>query len=63
MAKMFMKERFLKVERQEKPQKSFYYPLPKANVKSMGDMLKTVTVKAKSEVMKWGSVVIMFVCC
>ena len=48
---MFMKERFIKVERQEKPQKSFYDPLPKANVKSMADMQKPVIVKAKSVVM------------
>ena len=46
-----MKGRFIKVERQEKPQKSFYEPLPKANVKSMADMQKTVIVKAKSVVM------------
>ena len=52
MAKTFIKERFIQVERQEKPQKSFYNPLPKANVKkTMADMQKTVIVKAKSVVM------------
>ena len=44
-AKTFMQERFIKVERQEKPQKSFYDPLPKSNVKTMADMQKTVIVK------------------
>ena len=65
MQKLFMKERLIKVERQEKPQKSFHDPLPKANVKSMADMKKTVIVKAKSVVMN-GEVtmyVFVFVCC
>ena len=51
MAKTFIKERIIQVERQEKPQKGFYDPLPKANVKTMSDMQKTVIVKAKSVVM------------
>ena len=42
MVKTFMKERVIKVERQEK---SFYDPLPKANAKTMADMQKTVNVK------------------
>ena len=48
--KTFMKEGFIKVERQKKPQKSFYDPLPKANVKTMADMQKT-DVKTKSVAM------------
>ena len=51
MAKTLMKERFIKVEGQEKPRKSFYDPLPKPNVKTMADMQKTVKVKTKSVVM------------
>ena len=51
MVKRFMKERYKKVERQEKPQKCFYDPLPKANVKTMADMQKTVIVKTKSVAM------------
>ena len=51
MVKPYMKDRFKKVERQEKPQKSFYDPLPKTNVKTMADMQKTVIVKNKSVAM------------
>ena len=48
MAETFMQEGFIKVERQETHQKSFYDPLPKGNVKTMADMQKTFIVKAKS---------------
>ena len=51
MAKTFMQERFIKVERQETPQKCFYDPLPKGNVKAMTYTQKTVIVKAKRIVM------------
>ena len=51
MAHSFMKERFIKLGGQNKPQKSFYDPLPKANIKTMADMQKTVKVKAKNVVM------------
>ena len=51
MAKTSMKERFIKIEGQEKPLKRFYDPLPKANVKTMADMQKAVEVKTKSVVM------------
>ena len=51
MTQSFMKERFIKLEGQDKPQKSFYDPLPKANIKTMADMQKTVKVKDKNVVM------------
>ena len=50
-AKLFMKERFIKIEGQGKPVKSVNDPLPKANVKTMADMQKAVKVKTKSVVM------------
>ena len=54
MVKMFMKERFIKVERQEKPQKSFYDPLPKANVKTMADRQKDSNCKDQKCSHEWG---------
>ena len=51
MANSFMKERFMKLDGQEKPQKSFYNPLPKANVKTMTNMQKTVKFMSKTVVM------------
>ena len=38
----------MKLDGQEKPQKSFYNPLPKANVKTMTNMQKTVKVMSKT---------------
>ena len=51
MTKTFIKEKFIKIERQEKPQKCVYDPLPKVNVKTQADMQKTVIVKTKSAAM------------
>lgn len=47
-AKSFVKERLVKEEDQEKPNKSLYDALPRSNVKTMTDMKKSVKVKAKN---------------
>ena len=41
-----MKEGFIKLDGQDRPQKSFYDSLPKANKKTLKDMPKTVKHKA-----------------
>ena len=50
-AKLFMKERFIKIEGQGKLVKIVNDSLPKAAVKTMADMQKAVKVKTKSVVM------------
>ena len=42
MRKAFRKEEFIKLDGQDKPQKSFYDPQQKANNKTLADMPKTV---------------------
>ena len=47
-----MKEGFIKLDGQDKPKKSFYESLPKANNKTLADMPKTVKLKVSSQVTK-----------
>ena len=49
--KSFMKEGFIKLDGRDKPQKMFYYPQQKANIKTMADMLRTVKLNDSSVVM------------
>ena len=55
IAKTFMKEQFLKLEGHEKPQKSLYSPLPKANVKIMADIQKQYKSRPKVHSHKKGA--------
>ena len=43
-----MKEGFIKLDGQDKPQKMFYGPQQKANIKTMADLLKTVKLNDSS---------------
>ena len=49
--KSFMKEGFIKLVGQDKPQKMFYDPQQKANIKTLADMPKTVNFSDSSVVM------------
>ena len=50
MRKTFRKEEFIKLDGQDKPQKSFYDPKQKANNKTLADMPKTVKLNDSSKV-------------
>ena len=45
-----MKEGFIKLDGQDKPQKMFYDPQQKANIKTLADMPKTVKLNDSSVV-------------
>ena len=49
--KSFLKEGFIKLDGQDKPQKTFYDPQQKANIKTLVDMPKTVKLNDSSVVM------------
>ena len=53
MTRTLIKEWFVKLGGQEKPQKSFCDPLPEANVKIIVSMQKRVKAKAKRVLIKW----------
>ena len=46
-----MKEGFIKIDGQDKPQKMFYNPQQKANIKKLVDIPKTVKLNDSSVVM------------
>ena len=46
-----MKEGLIKLDGQDKPQKMFYDPQQKANIKTLADMPKTVKLNYSSVVM------------
>ena len=54
-----MKESFVKLDGQDKPQKIFYDPQQKANNKALADMPKTVKLNCSSVVMNDK---VMFLC-
>lgn len=47
MVNDFVSQRVVKQDGNENPKKSFYDPVSRSNIKTMGDMNKTVAVKSR----------------